>query len=240
VHNIGSISKPIALIAVMQLVEQGKVKLDAEIQTYAPWFPRKERPITVRHLLTHTSGIRHYKDNELSAENINLFRHYAQFEESTRFWRDDPLVFPPGTKWLYSSYGSNLMQAIVESASGQPFETYLLENVWRPAGMLNTQLDVTPRVVLRRGKGYRRNPKTGALENAVNEDVSYKYAGGGMLSTDEDLCRFGHALNTGVLLKPQTLAEVYRPQLPPELQAPKQGLIFQIGRDAAGRAYAGQ
>lgn len=103
VHNIGSISKTQAVVAVMQLVEQGKVQLDAEIQKYAAWFPRKEQPITVRQILTHTSGIRHYKEGEFGPAEVMSFRHYDNFEESTRFWRDDPLLFAPGTKFSYST-----------------------------------------------------------------------------------------------------------------------------------------
>jgi CubicO group peptidase (beta-lactamase class C family) len=261
VHNIGSISKTIAVVALLQLVEQGKVDLDAQLQTYVPWFPRKPWPITVRQILTHTSGIRTYKDGEFGAgETVNL-HHYTQFEPATRFWRDDPLVFEPGTRWLYSSYAVDLAQAIVEEASGEPFEEYLTERVWRPAGMLGTQLDVVSRIVAQRGHGYVRNQKTGLLENAPDEDVSYKYAGGGVIATDEDLCRFAHALNAGVLLKPKTLQQMYTLQLPPDiLNAPedeetqayerahpgmhppsmgrKQALIFRVGHDPSGRPYA--
>lgn len=251
VHNIGSISKIQAVVAVMQLVEQGKVQLDAEIQKYAPWFPHKAQPITVRQILTHTSGIRHYKDGEFGPAEVMSFRHYDNFEESTRFWRDDPLLFAPGTKFSYSSYASDLMQAIVESASGQSFEAYMEEHIWRPAGMANTRFDMPARIVANRGRGYVHNDKTGALENAPDEDVSYKYAGGGILSTDEDLCRFGHALNRGVLLKPATVAEMYRLQLPLTLprfvedepaQPPigkVQALIFRVAADSQGRIHAG-
>jgi CubicO group peptidase (beta-lactamase class C family) len=259
VHNIGSVSKTHAVVAVMQLVERGKVKLDAPIQDYAPWFPRKNSPVTLRSILTHTSGIRHYKEGEFGPGDVLSFRHYDTFEESTRFWRDDPLLFEPGSHWLYSSFAINLLQAVVESASGQPFEEYLNENVWRPAGMLETRLDIPTRIVPRRGRGYLLNAETRRLENAPDEDVSYKYAGGGILSTDEDLCRFGVALNSGRLLKPETLAEMYRLQLRadiPHTQADiddhaqgnptaplvskglSQGLVFGVGRDAAGRPFA--
>lgn len=251
VHNIGSISKVLAAVAVMQLVEQGKVRLDAEIQEYAPWFPRKAQPVTVRHLLTHTSGIRHYRAGEFGPADVMSFRKYDSFEESTRFWRDEALLFVPGTHFLYSSYGSNLMHAIVESASGKPFEEYMQERVWGPARMVNTRFDIPARIVARRGRGYVRNGKTGVLENAPDEDVSYKYAGGGMLSTDEDLCRFGHALNVGLLLRRETLAEMYKLQLPPDIPhfdpaeraAPSagktQGLVFRVGPDSQGRVHAG-
>jgi len=250
VHNIGSISKTVAVVAVLQLVERGKVRLDAEIQDYAPWFPRKEQAITLRQILTHTSGIRHYKQGEFGPAEVNSFRHYDTFEESTRFWRDDPLQFAPGTQWAYSSYAVDLLQAVVESASGQSFESYLTAHVWAPAGMVTAQLDSPSRIVPHRGHGYVWNASLGRMENARDEDVSYKYAGGGMLCSDEDLGRFGHALNTGVLLRPESLAELYRLQLPLNLPrfgnddqslppiGAKQALIFRVGKDAGGHAYA--
>jgi CubicO group peptidase (beta-lactamase class C family) len=248
VHNIGSLSKTQAVVAILQLVERGKVRLDDEIQTYAPWFPRKSQPITLRQILTHTSGIRHYKKDDFGPDGLNAFKHYDNFEESTRFWRDDPLLFEPGTHWSYSSYAVDLMQAVVESASGQSYEKYLTEHVWVPAGMVNTQLDLPARIVRHRGHGYVWNTKRGLMENAPNEDVSYKYAGGGVISSDEDLIRFGHALNSGRLLRPETLTEMYRLQL--RLDLPRfedstsppigaiQGLIFRVGKDAGGHDYA--
>jgi CubicO group peptidase (beta-lactamase class C family) len=259
VHGIGSISKTQAVVAVMQLVEQHKVRLDDEIQVYAPWFPRKQRAITVRQLLTHTSGIRHYRDGEFGPNDVNSFRHYDTYEESTRYWRDESLLFDPGTHWSYSTYGTSLMQAIVETASGLDFERYLTDHIWRPAGMADTRLDISARIVPRRGQGYQHG-KRGVLENAPNEDVSYKYAGGGVISTDEDLCRFGRALNAGLLLKPESLAEMYRLQLPADIplteeeqeanaklpparlgrpRGMRQGLIFNIEQDVLGRQYVG-
>ena len=248
VHNIGSISKTQAVVAVMQLVEQGKVRLDAEIQDFAPWFPRKPKPITLRQILTHTSGIRHYKQNDFGSDGVNAFRHYEKFEESTRFWRDDPLLFEPGKQWSYSSYAVDLIQAVVEGASGQSYETFLTEHVWAPAGMVNTQLDSPARIVRHRGHGYVWNPTLKLMENAPNEDVSYKYAGGGVISSDEDLVRFGHALNSGTLLRPDSIAEMYRLQLPADLPrfedktsppvGAMQALIFRVGKDSGGHVRA--
>lgn len=255
VHNIGSVSKTIAVVAVMQLVEDGAVDLDAEIQRYAPWFPHKGAPITVRHLLTHTSGIGHYDEIEALRQlpPEARLRHYGSFEESTRAWRDAPLLFEPGSRWHYSSFATNLMQSIVETASGRPFEEYLRENVWKPAGMLSTQFDVPSRIVPGRGRGYARHPETGQLISGEDEDVSYKYAGGGMISSDEDLCRFAHALASGALLKPKALDEMLRPQLRSDLRswqppgaspsraergpAARQALIWRVGLDAAGRRF---
>lgn len=260
VHNVGSISKTLALAGLMQLVEEGLVDLDTEFQVYIPWFPAKEYPITVRQLLTHTSGFGHYADMQLDRFPKEFFyRNYETFEESTEYWRDLPLLFEPGTHWSYSSYALNLVQGIVEELTKKSFEGYLRHNVFEPAGMLATQFDVPSRIIPNRGRGYAKNDKTGQLENDPGENVSYKYAGGGMLSSDEDLVRFGHALNAGILLEAASLKELYRLQLKPgvghtdayieavrannpdaHISSPSdwQGLVWRLGSDAYGRKFA--
>lgn len=247
VHNVGSVSKVIATVGLMQLVEQGKVDLDAPIQRYVPYFPDKGKPITLRHILTHTSGIRHYRSDEFGPYGLERLRYFESFEESTRRWRDDPLLFEPGQYWYYSSYAFNLLHGVVESVTGMGFEEYLRRHVWEPAGMLSTQFDVLSRVVHNRGKGYQRD-RQGRLVNADIEDVSYKYAGGGILSTVEDLVRLGIALNDGTLLRPETVAEMYRVQLGPGTLAFRadgepqpldfgQALAWRVDTDAQGRRF---
>ena len=248
VFSIASISKTMTAVAIMQLVEAGKVRLDDEIQRFAPWFPRKQRPITVFELLTHTSGIRHYRDNEDSDSGqwMDAFRHYQTLEQATRFWRNDPLLFSPGTFWSYSTYAFTLLQAVVESASGMPFELYLLRYIWAPASMTSTRLDVAGRIVPRREQGYFWDDARVHLERSRDEDDSYKYAGGGILSSDEDLCRFATALNAGILLKPVTVRQMYRPQLARSVHSfsehdfvpsTGQALTWDCGVDDQGRPY---
>lgn len=253
VHNIGSVSKVVGVIALMQLVERGKIDLDAEIQAYAPWFPRKQAPITVRQILTHTSGIRHYRDGEFGEGEVLRFRAFGDIQEASARWQDDPLLFAPGTHWNYSSYATNLLQAAIEQASGQDMEAYLREYVWQPAEMDATAFDVPARIVPRRARGYEWDADTHALANTVQENVSYKYFGGGILSTDLDMVRMAHALNAGRLLGKAAIAEMYRPQLeasitlppPPPGEAPErdgvpvQGLIWRVLQDPAGRRYMG-
>ncbi|MBI4538999.1 MAG: beta-lactamase family protein [Gemmatimonadetes bacterium] len=247
VHNVGSVSKVIAAIPIMQLVEQGKVALDGPIQRYVPYFPEKGKAITLRQVLTHTSGIRHYKDGEFGPYRLQEMIYFESFEESTRRWRDDPLVFEPGTYWMYSSYAFNLLHGLVESVTGIGFEAYLRRFVWEPAGMLSTQFDVPSRIVHNRGRGYERNQR-GILVNTDYADVSYKYAGGGILSTVEDLVRFGTALNDGTLLKPETVADMYRVQIGPVVKAfsargePQplnfgQALAWRVQTDRQGRRF---
>jgi len=249
VHNIGSVSKLHGVIAIMQLVEQGKIDLDSEIQTWVPWFPRKQAPITLRHILTHTSGIRHYQDGEFGEGDVLRFRQFDDIETASQRWRDDPLLFTPGNHWRYSSYATNLLQAVIEQVSGQPLEAYLKEHVWAPANLTVTQFDVPARIIKNRARGYQFDIETNTLTNAIQENISYKYVGGGILASDDDTVRFAHALNAGRLLKTDTIAEMYRPQLGPKVlpapdadddaRVPVQALIWRIETAEDGRQYQG-
>ena len=243
VHNVGSVSKVLAVVGLMKLVEEGKVDLDATIQTYMPYYPEKEVPITVRQILTHTSGIRHYDGIEFGPYGLLALRHYDDFEEATKLWRDDPLVFEPGSAWMYSSHAHNLQHGIVEAASGMDYEEYLKRYVYEPAGMGATQFDVPRRVVHNRGHGYVRDAD-GRFIHPPPEDPSYKYAGGGIISSVEDMVRLGLALNEGRILRPETIEEMYRNQLDPsviqfvgEPIGHEQALAWFIRTDQAGRKY---
>lgn len=246
VHNVGSVSKVLAAVAVMHLVEQGKVSLDDRIQRYVPSFPEKRGPITLREILTHTSGIRHYRDGEFGPHRLRSMQHFDDFTEAIKHFTEDPLLFEPGEYWSYSSHAFNLLQGVVETASGIGFEAYMQTYVWRPAGMLSSSFDVPDRIVYKRGRGYVQN-SNGALVNSRYEDVSYKYAGGGMLSTVEDLVRFGMAINDGSLLEPETVAQMHAVHVDPVIQFVvdgeprelpfKQALGWDVQTDAQGRSY---
>lgn len=247
VHNVGSISKVLAVVGLMRLVEQGKLDLDATIQTYLPYYPEKTWPITVRHILTHTSGTRHYNGVEFGDHRLLAMRHYDDFEEATRLWRDDPLLFEPGTLWSYSSHATNLIHGIVEELAGKDFETYMRRHVFEPASMLASQFDVPSRVIRNRGRGYVRDDQ-GRFVHPIWEDPSYKYAGGGILSTAEDLVRFAMAINDGTLLQPETVHRMHEPQIDqavkrfvadgePQPRDFKQALVWRILEDQAGRTF---
>lgn len=205
VFRIASITKPMTATAVMQLVERGLVRLDDPVQQYVPSFPDKGSPITIRHLLTHTSGIRHYKPGE-----FNNKQSYESLDDAFDLFKDDPLLFPPGEKYSYSTYGYNLLAAVVERVSGMPFERYLQERIWRPAEMPDTRLEHPPEIVKRRARHYVRS-ESGELQNAPYADLSVKWAGGGVISTAPDVARFHIALDKGKLLEPETLAQMYTP-----------------------------
>jgi len=108
--RIGSVSKPLTADAVAQLYEAGKLDLDAPVQRYVPTFPQKGAPITTRLLGGHLAGIRHYKGAEFT-----LNQHFASVTAGLAIFKDDSLVAPPGTRFSYSSYGFNLIGAVVEA-----------------------------------------------------------------------------------------------------------------------------
>lgn len=221
VFRTASIAKPITATALMQLVEQGKVDLDAPIQKYCPAYPVKQWPITPRLILGHLAGIRHYKPNESGGKT-----HYFSIDESLVLFKNEPLLHEPGTKYLYSTFAFNLIGCAIEGASGLSYEQYLQRNVWTPAAMTRSRLDRLWDIVPDRARGYYRTTdddlkslpaaarlivKPGDIVNAPLHDTSMKIAGGGLLSTPEDLVRFGIAVQTGKLLKKETLETMWTP-----------------------------
>ncbi len=207
VYRIGSISKPITAVAVMQLAERGRLDLDAPVQKYVPSFPAKPWPITVRQLLAHLSGIRHYR----SEEEVDSTRHYTNLLDPLRAFADEPLLFEPGISYGYSTYGYDLLGAVVEAVSGMRFLDYLRTNVLAPARMEHTGEDNVFRIVPHRAHGYRLN-LDGHIENCALVDTSNKIPGGGLLSTAGDLIRFAGALERGDLVKPATRDRMFEPQ----------------------------
>ncbi len=206
-YRIASISKPITAVAALQLAQAGRLDLDAPIQKYVPSFPKKPWPITARELLAHTSGIRHYR----SVEEVDSTRHYMSLVDALKIFAGDPLEFEPGTRFLYSTYGYNLLGAAVEQACGRPFLEYLRANVFEPARMDHIRLDDIYAVIPHRARGYVL-ALDGALSNCALSDNSNKLPGGGFLATAEDLIRFAMALQRGVLLKPEARSMMFSRQ----------------------------
>jgi serine beta-lactamase-like protein LACTB len=231
VYRIASISKPIAATAIMQLVERGAVSLDDPVRKYLPFFPDKGGlALTIRHLLTHTSGIRHYKPGEME----NMVR-YDSIEAAAKIFEDDPLLFTPGTKYSYSTYAYNLLAGVVERVSGLTYEAYLQEHVFDPAGMKATRLERAEQIVPHRARQYVRSGTE--VENAHYADLSVKWAGGGILSTAGDLARFHIALDEGRLLKRETLRQMYTPAQLADGSRTTYGLGWMITTDANGRTW---
>jgi CubicO group peptidase (beta-lactamase class C family) len=227
--RIGSVSKPLTAAAVARLYEAGRLDLDAPIQSYVPSFPEKRWPITTRQVAGHLAGIRHYRGEEFLSS-----KRYGTVLEGLEIFQNDTLVFEPGTRFSYSSHGWNLISAVVEGASEEEFLTYMKENVFDPLGMRNTAADHTDSIISHRTRFYHRN-EDGRVLNAPYVDNSYKWAGGGFLSTPEDLVRFGMAHLSEEYLQPETIEMMWTSQRTSAGEETGNGIGWFVGTDPDGR-----
>ncbi|MEM9495033.1 MAG: serine hydrolase domain-containing protein [Pseudomonadota bacterium] len=200
--RVGSVSKTMTSAALGKLVEQGRLDLDAKVQDYVPSFPKKAHPITVRQVAGHLAGIRHYDNDE---EYYSAGR-YDTVLASLDIFADDPLVNEPGSEYSYSSYGWNLLSAVVEAASGEDFLDYMQKHIFTPAGMKNTVADKNAEIIPDRTRFYHFDEESGGNFNAPYVDLSNKWAGGGFLSTPTDLLKFAGAMRDGTLVSPETFS----------------------------------
>jgi len=227
--RIGSVSKPLTSAALGLLVEQGRLDLDAPVQRYVPDFPVKAWPITTRELAGHTAGIRHYEEGEFEIRD-----HYASVRAGLAIFEKDALLFEPGTQFSYSSYGWNVIAAVIESVSGERFLDYMQNHVFGPAGLTHTSADDPAPIVPQRGRFYTRTD-AGAIVNADFVDNSYKWAGGGFLSTAEDLVTYANVLLEGRLLRPETVRLLWTSQKTKDGKDTEYGMGWGVSRDAKGR-----
>lgn len=235
--RIGSVSKPITALAMARLYEAGQLDLDAPIRRYVPTFPDKGHSITARQLAGHRAGIRHYRD-DMEAFST---RHFESVTESLALFRDDPLRFVPGEGHHYSSYGYVLLSAALEGASGLAFPDVLTRDVLEPLHLTRTGLEMSdssaphPAGVTRFYDHVTPYVVDGRVRPAPFVDLTSKWAGGGVLSTSEDLVRFGSALLPGAspaLLSPNAREMLFTPttRLVPGLIGYAMG--WMVARDA--------
>ena len=228
--RIGSVSKSITAAAMATLVEEGKLDLDAPIQKYVPSFPAKNYPITTRELAGHLAGIRHYAGNEFRSNT-----HYASVTSSLDIFKDDTLLFRPGDKYSYSTYGFVLVSAVIEGAAGEPFLSYMQRRVFDPIGMRNTVPEFPDSIILHRARFYTRSDSLSPIVNAAPVDNSNKWAGGGFISTTEDLAKFGQAMLDAKILKRATVDSLWTPQHTTDGKATMYGMGWFVRTDSTGR-----
>lgn len=232
-----SIAKTMTAVAVMSLVEDSKIDLDAVVQTYCPDYSAKRWPLTTRHLLGHLGGVRHYNSND---EGYSTARFYS-LKSALSTFKDDPLLHEPGTKYLYSSFGYNLLGSVAEGASGEKFIDLLQERIFERAEMKSTVVDDQFTLIPHRTRGYERPTvstvrnrgaegvlKPGELYNAPFHDTSMKIPGGGLLSTPSELVRFAIALNQNKLLTPATRKLMWTSQTTSDGESTSYGLGWRI------------
>lgn len=208
--RLGSITKQFTAVLTLQLVEQGKIKLDGKITDYLPDY-RKDtgERVTIHHLLTHTSGIPSYTGMP------NFFRDVSRnpytVEEFVKKYCSGDLAFEPGSKFAYNNSGYFLLGAIIEKVTGKTYEQALKEKILDPLGMKDTGYDHHKTIMKKRAAAYERSPQ--GIINAPYLDMSLPYAAGSMYSTVEDLYLWDQALYTDKLLSAASKEMMYKPFL---------------------------
>ena len=197
--RIGHASKALTSAAVGLLREQGRLHLDDDIQRYVPGFPEKQWPVTVRQLMGHVAGVRHYRDTEWGDKPT---ARCERASEGVNSFARDPLLFEPETQYRYSTYGWVLVSAAVEAAANEPFFAFMRSQIFEPLGMTDTTSDSATEPIPNRTTSYYRYFER---ERTSNVDYSCFAGAGAFLSTPSDLVRFGMALTGGKFLQPATV-----------------------------------
>ena len=193
--RIGSMTKQFTSMLVMQLREQGKIKLEDSVCVYVTPCPDAWKPVTIHHLLTHTSGIPPYTAIA-SWRETNMVP--KTIDQMVGIFRDLPLQWVPGEKYAYNNSGYFLLGVVIEKASGKKYEQALQELILTPLGMTDTGYDWSKTILPRRASGY--SGRGASLENAAALDMQQPYAAGSMYSTVDDLLKWDQALYTEKLL----------------------------------------
>jgi len=209
--RIGHVSKTLTSAAAGLLLEKGKLDLDEDIRTYVPGYPRKQWTVTLRQLMAHTAGIRHYESEADSRPTA----HCERAAEGVSGFGNDPLRFQPDTASAYSTFGWILVSAAVEAAANEPFFAFMRSRIFDPLGMRDTTTDAVTSEIPDLATFYspRLSGDTAfGPELAAPADYSCFAGAGAFLSTPSDLVRFGMALNGGTLLRPATVSMLQEPQ----------------------------
>ena len=212
VYEIGSLTKQFTATAVMMLVEEGKVSLDDKITNYFPDAPKNWNQITVRHLLSHTSGIQNHVavPGYLNRFKTNLsFETTPTREEILKEFFKLPSEFDPGETWAYDNTGYYLLGFVVEKASGKPYYQFLDERIFKPLAMIATRSTDPRPIVPNRAAGYEW-----ADDKYENRPVllpNIAFSAGTILSTVEDLAKWDAALDGEKLLKKSSLEQMWTP-----------------------------
>ena len=235
--NLGSMNKMFTAVAIAQLVERGKMSFDDPLSKFIPDFPNAEaaKKVQIKHLLSHTAGLGGYfseRYDRMSREKLRTV------DDMMRLVREDEkdLRFEPGSRWAYSNTGMLVLGKVIEVVSGQSYFDYVRENIYRPAGMTNTDAYELDRVNANLAVGYDKRFTDTGVEwgNNVFSHVLRGGPQGGGYSTVEDLLKFDQALRSGKLVSAETLKVLTSPK--PDLKSPNYGYGFQVDteRNVAG------
>ena len=206
IFEIGSVTKQFTSVAILQLWQQGKVDLDADLKTYLPEYDTQGRTIAVRRLLDHTSGIKGYTE---MPDFARLVPRALARDSLVALFEAEPLEFEPGHALIYNNSAYFLLGLIIEAVSGQEYDAYLEEHVFPLAGMDDTSYCTNNEVWKGRAHGYSPGPD--GLERAAYLDHTWPYSAGSLCSTVGDLVSWNRALHGGEVLSPEAYQAMTTP-----------------------------
>jgi CubicO group peptidase (beta-lactamase class C family) len=226
----GSVAKPLTMALCARLVDAGLLDLDAPVERYLPDFPHAGEGITVRLIGGHLSGL----DDSVGADLRHSARHFESTREVLELIYERPLAHPPGSTYAYGTTTYTVIAAVVEQVTGQEFYAAMKAHVLDPLGMSGTVLNDLRAIVPDR-TGFFERLADGTIGNAPYLDPSYCWAGGGLLSTPDDLVRFGLALLGDGFLTAATRQELFTTLHTTDGTDTRDGLGWSPGQDAALR-----
>lgn len=195
VFEIGSITKQFTAIAILMLEEQGKLKVEDDITIYIPDYPTNGKTITIHHLLNHTSGIKSYTGMQSFQANA---RRDMTPSEIIDFFKNEPMDFDPGEKFLYNNSGYILLGHIIEVITGKSYADFVQKNIFDKVGMKNSYYGSKTKLIKNRATGYQQ--RENGYTNAEYLSLTLPYAAGSLMSNIDDLLKWQKALNTHKLI----------------------------------------
>mgnify|MGYP000247624911 CR=1 FL=1 len=203
VFEVGSITKQFTSVAILMLLEEGKLSLEDDITKYVPDYPTDGNKITIHNLLTHTSGIKNYTSMPSFGKVMTIDESPLKF---INFFKNEPLDFKPGEKYAYSNSGYFLLGYIIEKASGMSYSKFIKERIFDKIGMSSSYYGSHSKLIKNRASGYQ---KRGEYSNAVYISLTLPYAAGSIMSTVDDMLKWQTAITTDVFVKEATIDKAF-------------------------------
>ncbi|HCT69812.1 MAG TPA: serine hydrolase, partial [Bacteroidales bacterium] len=195
VFEIGSITKQFTAVSILMLMEQGKLSLTDDITKFIPDYPAQGHKITIHHLLTHTSGIKSYTGMQ---EWQPLWRKDMSPAEMIDLFKNQPMDFAPGERFLYNNSAYFLLGYIIEKASGLTYQQFLEDNIFKPLQMNNSYYGSHKRVIPNRAAGYQNQD---GFTNAEYLSLTQPYSAGSIMSNVDDMLKWQNAIRDNKLVK---------------------------------------